>query len=95
MFYLNVWLTVKEEKEIAAVHAALVAAGKLSRTEPGCVRWEAYQSDADPRRFLLVERWETKEHWEAHRQAEAVTTIYLPKVIPFVDRDPHPSSLVI
>ena len=95
MFYLKVWLTVKDESHVKAVAGALVRTGVESRLEPGCERWEAYQSDADPKRFLLVERWTTKEHWEAHRAGKAVQEIYLKEVIPHVDREPHPSQLLI
>lgn len=95
MYYLNVWLTVREASDIPIVADALRRAGEKSRLEDGCDRWEAYQSQEDPARFLLVERWTTKQHWEKHRTGEAVTQIYLKEVIPRVDRQGHPSTLII
>lgn len=94
MFYLNVTLTLKDLANGPAVAEALARTGKLSREEPGCVRWEAYRSDADPSLFLLVEHWESKEALEAHRKGRAVTEVYMKEVIPLVDRTPHPSQLI-
>lgn len=94
MYYLNVWLKLKDPGKAEHVATMLAKAGEKSRAEEGCERWEAYQSEADPTCFLLVEQWATKEHWERHREGEAVQQIYLPEVIPHVDREPHPSRLV-
>lgn len=94
MYCLNVWLTVKDPANIETVRQLLAEQGKLSRAEPGCLRFEAYHSEADARRFLLVERWGQKSDWETHRTAKAVTEIYIPKVLPLVDREPHVSTLV-
>ena len=94
MFCLNVWLTVKDPANIDAVRGMLAEAAKLSRAEPGCLRFEVYHSEADARRFLLVERWREKSDWETHRAAKAVSEIYVPKVLPLVEREPHVSTLV-
>lgn len=94
MFYLNVWLTVKDEADVASIRDALNRTGARSREEEGCERWEAYQTETSPTRFLLVERWTTKDHWEAHRQGAAVTEIYLREVIPFVEREAFPCQLI-
>lgn len=94
MHCLNVWLTVKETANVETVRSLLAEQVKLSRAEPGCLRFEAYHSQADPRKFLLVERWSDKADWEVHRTAKAVTEIYVPKVLPLVEREPHVSTLV-
>ena len=94
MYCLNVWLTVKEATNIETVRSLLAEQVKLSRAEAGCLRFEVYHSQADPRKFLLVERWGQKADWEVHRTARAVTEIYVPKVLPLVDREPHPADLV-
>lgn len=94
MYYLNVWLTVKDAANVAVVRELLGKACRMSREEPGCERFEVYQSQADERRFLLAEWWETKGDWETHRQNRAVTEIYVPQVLPLVDREPHPCDLV-
>jgi quinol monooxygenase YgiN len=94
MYCLNVWLTVKDPANVEDIRKLLAEQVKMSRAEPGCLRFEAYHSEADSRRFLLVERWAQKADWETHRTARAVQEIYIPKVLPLVDREPHVSTLV-
>jgi len=94
MLYLNIWLTVKDPAHIAQVRDLLAEQGRLSRLEPGCLRFEVYQSQADEGRFLLCERWETPAALDAHRLATAYNTVYKPRVLPLVEREPHPSTLV-
>jgi quinol monooxygenase YgiN len=94
MFCINVWLTVKDPDNIGAVAGLLAEAANWTRKEPGVVRFEVYHSEADPKKFLLVEHWGQKSDWEKHRTAKAYTEIYSPKVLPLVDREPHVSTLV-
>jgi quinol monooxygenase YgiN len=94
MLYLNVWLTVKERSDIPTVRELLARARALSSQEPGCLRFEVYQSNNDETRFLLHERWESQEALDEHRKREAYTTIYQPQILPLVTREPHPSTLV-
>ena len=94
MLYLNVWLTVKEKNQVPTVKSLLAEGAKLSRQEPGCVRFEVYHSTADESKFLLSERWESPAALDVHRTAQAYTTIYQPKVLPLVTRDGHPCTLV-
>lgn len=94
MLYLNIWITVKDKADVARIRELLAKAGRLSRTEPGCVRWEAYQSNNEETRFLLHERWESQAALDEHRKAQAYTTIYQPQVLPLVTREPHPSTLL-
>ncbi|MDA0285620.1 MAG: antibiotic biosynthesis monooxygenase, partial [Planctomycetota bacterium] len=68
--------------------------GTLSKQEPGCARFEVYHSKAEPKFFLLIERWETQADLERHREARAFVEIYQPLVLPLVDRVPHASDLV-
>ncbi len=95
MLYINVWLKVKDPSQVSVVRDLLTRHGALSRQEPGCARFEVYQSDNDATRFLLIERWESKEAIDAHRLAPGYTTIYVPQVLPLVEREPHPSTLVL
>jgi quinol monooxygenase YgiN len=94
MHCLNVWLTVKEAGDIDTVKNLLAEAGRLSRSEPGCLRYEVYHSQTDRNRFLLAERWESIPAWEQHRTAKAYTEIYQPQVLPLVNREAHVLSLV-
>ncbi len=94
MIYINVHLTVKDAKDIPEVSRLLAEQGRLSRQEPGCIRFEVYHSQSDSRVFLLNEHWSDQAAIDTHRKAMAYTTIYQPKVLPLVDRVPHPSDLV-
>ncbi len=94
MICITVLLTVKNEADIPTVEEYLARHGALSRAEPGCLRFELYHSESDPNVFILNERWETEELLAQHRLAEGYTTIYVPHVLPLVDRTPHRSTLV-
>ncbi len=94
MIFTNVILTVKDSTDIATVRTLLAEQRRRSLEEPGCERFEVYQSEAQEELFILVERWASAEHLEAHRQAPAFVELYLPKVIPLVERTPHPCQLV-
>jgi quinol monooxygenase YgiN len=94
MIHLTIVLTVKDDRDVDEVRSLLAEQGRLSRQEPGCRRFEVYHSTADRRVFVLHEWWESQAALDAHRQARAYTEIYKPKVLPRVDRVPHPSVLV-
>ena len=94
MYALNVWLTVKREQDVDEVRRLLAEASRLSRVEPGNLRFEVYHSESDRRKFLLCEHWSSREAWEAHREAQAFREIYAPRVLPLVEREPHPSTWI-
>ncbi|MFO1019111.1 MAG: putative quinol monooxygenase [Planctomycetales bacterium] len=92
MIYLHVWLKVKDPQHVPEIRNHLTAAAQSSRQEPGCARFEAYQSESDNTRFLLCEQWESQAHLDQHRLGHAYLNIYKPLVLPLVDREPHPSQ---
>ena len=94
MFHINVLLTAHEEADVPRIQGWLAEALRLTRAEPGCVRFEVYHSTSDPKVFLLCEWWESEDAWNTHKEAQAVQEIYKPKVLPLVDRVPHISQLV-
>ncbi|MEN7430714.1 antibiotic biosynthesis monooxygenase family protein [Chromobacterium sp. TRC.1.1.SA] len=94
MFPLIVSLEAKTAADVPAIAAALARMRPLCLAEPGCLLWEAYHSEADPKVFVLVEHWETRAHWEAHGKLGAIQTIYLPEVLPRTRRAAHPSTLL-
>ena len=94
MICLVVSLTVKDSADVPQVRELLTVAMRLSRVEPGCLRFDVYHSTAEPRRFTLVEHWAGQEAIDAHRLAAAYTTIYKPQVMPLVDREGHPGTLL-
>lgn len=94
MICMNIVLQVKQAADIETVRALLTDAMRKSRQEPGCERFDVYHSQADASRFTLVEHWASQEALDAHRLAEAYTTIYKPQVIPLVNREGHPVTLL-
>ncbi len=94
MICLNIILTVKNEADVASVQSLLKQQGEMSRAEPGCLRFEVYHSNNDPRVFILNEHWSDQAAVDQHRLAKAYTTVYQPQVLPLVDRVPHPSTLI-
>ena len=94
MVYNNVILSVKSTDDIELVRELLAEQARLSSEEPGCIRFEVYHSQTQRQQFILVEQWSSEEDLARHKEARAFTEIYLPKVIPLVDRSPHLSDLV-
>jgi quinol monooxygenase YgiN len=94
MVYINVLLTVRNAADAAEIRGLLAEQRRRSLQEPGCVRFEVYQSQSEPRVFILNEYWESQAALDAHRKAAAFKEIYEPKVIPRVDRVPHVCTLV-
>jgi quinol monooxygenase YgiN len=94
MIYANIVLTATDEKDVPALRDLLREQGRLSRAEPGCLRFEVYHSQSDPKTFLLCERWESSQALDVHRTAKAYTEIYKPQVLPRVTRSAHPCDLV-
>jgi len=94
MFHINVLLTAKDENDIPTIASLLSEAAGMTRLEPGCERFEVYHSQSDNKVFLLCEWWESENAWKIHKEQRAVQEIYLPKVLPLVDRTPHISTLV-
>ena len=94
MVYNNVILRVINENDVTEVKSFLKEQAIRSSGEPGCERFEVYHSQVDTRQFLLVEKWETQKNLDRHKKAKAFTELYIPKVIPLVSREPHPSDLV-
>lgn len=89
MISIHVSLTVRNQSDISRVAELLSEHARRSRSEPGCLRFELYQSNLDPHCFFILEAWESRSALDVHREAEAFTTIYAPKVLPLVDRAAH------
>lgn len=94
MFCINVQLAANDAADVPKIREWLSKGASLSRAEPGCLRFDVYHSETDPSVFILNEHWESKQAWEVHRGAEAVTTIYAPLVLPRVTRTAHFCTLV-
>lgn len=94
MISIHVSLNVRNQSDIKTVADLLAEHARLSRGEPGCLRFELYQSNLDPHTFFLLEAWESQAVLDVHREAEAFQTIYAPRVLPLVDRAAHPVTSI-
>ena len=94
MIYNNVVLTVNDDASVATVLALLGQFAERSRGEPGCAGFDVFHSQSERRWFLLVEKWDSQEVLDRHRQASAFRELYQPLVLPLVLRTPHPCDLV-
>ena len=95
MQYNNVILRVIDPANIQTVSELLQHQAEVSLTEPCCERFEVYHSQSDPQTFLLIEWRATPEDLETHRSNKNFVEVYLPKVVPLVERLPHPSNRLI
>ncbi len=89
MIDLTVVLNAKELASVPELRQLLATQVTLSRQEPGCVRFEAFESESVPGTFILIERWESQSALDQHRKATGFTTVYAPKVLPLVERVAH------
>jgi len=94
MIYANIILTVNADQDAREIRDLLREHGRLSRAEPGCAGFDVFQSQADPKVFVLCERWESAEALDVHRTAKGYTEIYKPKIVPRVTRVAHLSDLI-
>lgn len=95
MIHNLVNIKVRNSENIGCVAELLVEMGRLSRAEPGCVRFEAYHSVSDPATFMLNEWWIDQAALDVHRAAPAFENFYKPKVLPLVERVAHASELLV
>ncbi len=89
MINLTVILSAKDVAFVPELRSLLAKHVNLSGQEPGCLRFEALESQSVPGTFFLIERWESQAALDVHREAEAIATVYRPKVLPLVERVVH------
>lgn len=91
---LTVVLTAKDIGNVTELRDLLATQVNLSREEPGCVRFEAFESQTVPGTFIIVERWKSQTALDEHRKARAITTVYVPRILPLVERVLHVCSVL-
>ena len=89
MIDLTVVLLARDISSVPKLRELLAMQVNLSRQEPGCVRFEAFESQSVPGTFILIERWESQAALDTHRTAKGFTTVYAPQVLPLVERVAH------
>lgn len=67
MRILHVYLQIQPDK-IDAFKTLAAYNAQNSNQEPGCTRFEVFQQEDDPTRFMLVEHYHDEAAVESHRQ---------------------------
>lgn len=60
---------VAKEDSVAELKALLEMMVKPSREEPGCLLYNIYQLDNDPKTFVVVETWENDAALDGHKNS--------------------------
>jgi quinol monooxygenase YgiN len=71
-----------KEDEVADLVVQLATA---SRAEPGNIDFTAYRQVDDPRRFVLLERYASREEFDAHRETPHFADLVPGRLIPLLD----------
>jgi quinol monooxygenase YgiN len=58
---------------------------EASRAEPGNLAFDAYRRLDDDREVVLLERYESREAFEAHRDTPHFRTLVLERIVPRLD----------
>lgn len=75
-------ISAGREEEVLALLPELVAA---ARTEPGNVSFTAYRQLDDPRTYVLLERYTSREAFAAHRETAHFKNLLLGEIVPRLD----------
>ncbi len=77
--------TMKEGEE-QAVLALLPRLIEASRAEPGNVAFDAYRKLDEPRTYVLLERYASREAFAEHRQSAHFKDLVLGQIAPRLER---------
>jgi len=64
----NVFFVAHEDK-IEELKALLEAMVEASRAEEGCLLYNIYQTDNDPKTFVVIETWESNAALDGHKNS--------------------------
>ena len=56
--------------------------------EEGCIKYEMYQDEKDPKVLLMLEEWESIEFLNSHMSSEHFTRI-VPQLSAYMDKEPE------
>jgi quinol monooxygenase YgiN len=71
------------ETEVLALLAELIAA---ARTEPGNLAFDAYRDVDEPRSYVLLERYASRDAFAAHRETDHFKDIVLERLVQLLER---------
>ena len=75
MIHLTGKLICADEAQAGIVRTYLPEHIRLTRAEPGCLKFEVFRSQSDPVRFAVSEVFRDRDAFDAH-QARAAATIW-------------------
>jgi quinol monooxygenase YgiN len=70
------------ENEVLPLLADLIT---TARTEPGNLAFDAYRSIDEPRSYVLLERYTSREAFAAHRETDHFKDIVLDRLVPLLE----------
>ena len=76
------------------LEARFAARAGMVDQQPGFEEFMLLRPVAGDDRYFVITRWESEQAWQDHKQRQAVQEIYLPQVLPLVERVPHVSTLL-
>ena len=76
--------TIKEghDDEVLALLAQFIEA---ARAEPGNLAFDSYGKTGDRRSYVLLERYASREAFDAHRHAPHFTGMLLTQIVPLLE----------
>ena len=72
---LTVQFTIKEGEGDAFKAAFANARARVTAEDAGCEMYDMFESVDDPTRYVLVERWSSREELKAHGKSPAMAKI--------------------
>jgi quinol monooxygenase YgiN len=79
-----IWQTRAKAGKEADLKAFITAAVTPSRNDAGNIDYEAHEVDGKPGEFVIYERWETREHLDAHLGAPRMQDL-VPQMLELID----------
>jgi quinol monooxygenase YgiN len=61
---------IAKEGHTKQLHTLLEAMVIPSRQEEGCLKYNIYQIESDPKRFIVIEAWEDEDALEGHKNSK-------------------------
>src|SRR3954462_9303254 len=78
------WQTKAKAGKEADLKAFIAAAVTPSRNDAGNIDYEAHEVAGTPGAFVITERWETREHLDAHLSAPRMQDL-VPQMLELID----------
>lgn len=79
-----IWQTTAKAGKEADLKAFITAAVTPSRNDAGNIDYEAHEVDGRPGAFVIYERWESREHLDAHLGAPRMQKL-VPEMLELIE----------